>query len=91
MTRARFARVTGLGEATLNRWENGVLIQTLANDRYIRLLARPEIMQVLATLSPDVHQAARAASNAGVNQFRVLNVSDDIRRAQESFQLRLAG
>ena len=41
MTRAVFAQVTGLGEATLNRWENGILIQTLANDRYIRLLARP--------------------------------------------------
>ena len=28
MTRAAFARVTGLGEATLNRWENGIMIQT---------------------------------------------------------------
>ena len=39
MTRAVFAQVTGLGEATLNRWENGIKIQTLANDRYLRLLA----------------------------------------------------
>ena len=44
MTRATFAHVTGLGEASLNRWENGLSIQTHANDRYLRLLARSEIM-----------------------------------------------
>ena len=44
MTRAAFTRVTGLGEATLNRWENGIMIQTLANDRYLRLLANPATM-----------------------------------------------
>ena len=41
MTRAKFAEVTGLGEASLNRWENGLTIQTQGNDRYIRLLALP--------------------------------------------------
>ena len=50
MTRARFAQVTGLGEASLNRWENGLTIQTHANDRYLRLLARPEIMRQLQEL-----------------------------------------
>jgi len=39
MTRAKFAQVTGFGEASLNRWENGLTIQTHANDRYLRLLA----------------------------------------------------
>ena len=38
MSRARFSEVTGLGEASLNRWENGINIQTHANDRYLRLL-----------------------------------------------------
>ena len=47
MTRAAFAEITGLGEATLNRWENSITVQTLANDRYMRLLARPEIMNRL--------------------------------------------
>ena len=36
MSRAAFAQVTGLGEATLNRWENGAVVQNLANDRYLR-------------------------------------------------------
>ena len=56
MTRARFAQVTGLGEASLNRWENGLTIQTRANDRYLRLLAYPEVMrqleEVLASETP---------------------------------------
>ena len=50
MTPARFAEVTGLGEASLNRWENGLTIQTQGNDRYIRLLALPGTMQHLEDL-----------------------------------------
>ena len=38
MTQAEFAEVTGLGTATLVRWENGSMNHTRAYDRYIRLL-----------------------------------------------------
>ena len=51
-TRSSFAELTGLGEATLNRWENGVLIQNRANDRYLGLLAMPDIFDRLSHL-PD--------------------------------------
>ena len=89
MTRARFAEVTGLGEASLNRWENGLTIQTLGNDRYIRLLALPGIMQHLGDL---VERGAflRPASSAGENRFRTLEVTEDLRRDQECFRLRSA-
>ena len=50
MNRSEFAQVTGLGEATLNRWENGTLVQNRANDRYLRLLAIPEVMNRLTQL-----------------------------------------
>ena len=50
MTRSAFAQATGLGEATLNHWENGVVVQNLANDRYLRLLAKPDIMSRLHEL-----------------------------------------
>ena len=63
MTRAEFAHVTGLGEASLNRWENGLLIQTHANDRYIRLLASPEIMSRLQDLT-----AVRRSGKLGETQ-----------------------
>ena len=35
---AEFAKLTGIGVATLSRWECGRLIQTRAMDRYLRLL-----------------------------------------------------
>lgn len=47
MSRATFARATGLGEATLGRWERGALIQNRANDRYLRLLGHPWNMRAL--------------------------------------------
>jgi putative zinc finger/helix-turn-helix YgiT family protein len=38
LSRAEFANLTKLGEATIARWERGALIQNTANDRYLRLL-----------------------------------------------------
>lgn len=90
MTRARFAHVTGIGEASLNRWENGLTVQTQANDRYLRLLARPENMQRLLNLAA-AKRRPPAAPGIGEGRFRVLEVSDEMRRAQERFDLRLAG
>ena len=89
MTRAVFAQVTGLGEATLGRWENGMKVQTLANDRYIRLLAQPWIMRYLKTLGTK-GEVAPPALNGSVLPFRRLEVSADVLREQASFQLRLA-
>ena len=89
MTRAAFAEITGLGEATLNRWENGITVQTLANDRYMRLLARPEIMNRLRSWG-SVVQTSSAASNVSTGQFRILKVSEDVLLEQENFQLQMA-
>ena len=89
MTRARFAQVTGLGEASLNRWENGLTIQTHANDRYLRLLARPEIMRQLEELvapEPPVEQIVVVAGN----RFRTLEVTPALLAEQEGFRLRKA-
>ena len=69
MTRAAFARVTGLGEATLNRWETGIMIQTLANDRYLRLLASPATMQRLKSFG-SAEQSSSSASTGDGKRFR---------------------
>ena len=50
MLRAAFSKVTGIDEATLNRWENGILIQSAANDRYLRLLEVPDNLHRLERL-----------------------------------------
>ena len=87
MTRAKFAEVTGLGAASLNRWENGLTIQTHANDRYIRLLARPEIMQILKEVVY-ARKSPEPDSRLGVNRFRTLQVTDAVRKKQRQFRLR---
>ena len=92
MTRKAFALVTGLGEASLNRWENGIRIQTHANDRYLRLLARPENMvQLRNHAAASRGQDAPEAPDGDGGRFRELSVSASLRREQGSFQLRRAG
>ena len=47
LDRETFARITGLEEATLEKWENGVKIQNRADDNYLRLLESPENLRRL--------------------------------------------
>ena len=89
MSRVGFARVTGLGEASLNRWENGLNIQTLANDRYLRLLKHPVIMRELRTLTEPRASPGPAVAVAG-ERFRALKVTSLVLRKQENFRLRIA-
>ena len=46
-SRREFSVLTGLGEASLGRWECGTLIQSQANDRYLYLLSVPENIERL--------------------------------------------
>lgn len=87
MTRARFAQLTGLGEASLNRWENGLSIQTQANDRYLRLLGNPEIIRHLEDI---VASPSLSPSLPMKKRFRVLEVTGVKRKEGEHFQLRKA-
>ena len=86
MTRAKFAQVTGLGEASLNRWENGLTIQTYAYDRFLRLLsAQPgniRYIEKYANLVPSPRSDAPS-----LNRFRVLKMTPNLLKEQENFQL----
>lgn len=91
MTRAEFAAMTGLGEATLGRWETGVGIQSYANDRYLRLLAQTDGMSRLSSLLRSMRSTdeVRAAGQSGElrSRFRLLQVTGEVRQAQSSFEL----
>ncbi len=91
LSRNEFVQVTGLGEATLNRWENGIIIQTLANDRYLRLLALPLNMQRLKSFGSSA-QTSSSSVNPNGGKFQALSESDIVRhqQGQESFSLRRA-
>lgn len=47
LTQETFARMTGLEEATLDKWENGAAIQGRPDDNYLRLLEFPENLERL--------------------------------------------
>ena len=89
MTQSEFARVSGLGVASLNRWENGLTIQTHGYDRYLRLLeTHPSYIRKIekfANLIP-----SQQSETLTRKQFRVLNVTTNLRKEQENFQLHKA-
>ena len=89
LSRNEFAQVTGLGEATLNRWENGIKIQTLANDRYLRLLALPLNMPILKRFGSSA-QTSLSGVNCDAGKFQKLSESDIARhqQGQGAFSLR---
>ena len=89
MSRVSFAQVTGLGEASLNRWENGLNIQTHANDRYLRLLKHPGIMRQLQALAEPQAPPRPVVAVVG-ERFRALQVNSVVLREQENFRLRIA-
>ncbi len=84
LSRAAFAGITGLGEATLRRWETGAIIQNRANDRYLRLLDDQDNMRALQRLGAD-----RKASVRGWKpSFRCLRDPGRYRQDQADFWLR---
>ena len=95
MTRAAFAAMTGLGEATLGRWERGSGIQSHGNDRYLRLLAQSDGMSRLASVLRSMRDAeeSRSAERAESRQsrFLLLQVNEDVRRDQRDFELVVSG
>lgn len=89
MSRPKFAQVTGLGEASLNRWENGLNIQSLAYDRYLRLLAIPDTMRTLEQVVNEIHGPLTRVILE--NRFRFVDEKDDrLLQEQNSFKLRPA-
>ena len=89
MTQAEFARVTGLGTASLVRWENGSMNHTRAYDRYIRLLESPDVMRRLQRFSEPAVRRAPSPIAAG-GRWRACEDTDALRRRQSSFALRRA-
>ncbi len=86
LSRTAFAEVTGLGEATLHRWEHGIVIQNQANDRYLRLLYSADNIWTLRQLDaePDAPTAGRRP------RFRVLDTRQihRLQVEQSAYQLR---
>ncbi len=64
LTQAQFSEITKLGEATLSRWERGILIQNQAYDNYLYLLGFRKNFDVLRSRDPSGRSEGRYAEGA---------------------------
>ena len=87
MTRTAFAQFTGLGEATLSRWEKGVNIQSVSHDRYLRLLNNDEIMSKLRQIVSRVEASDQEKPDT-IDLFPRLKNSEQLMIEQRLFELR---
>ena len=92
MTRAEFAKISGLGEASLGRWEKGTVIQNYGNDRYLRLLAAPNGIEQLITVLQNVADEKRDQASSGAEsthqRFKFLSNLEETKREEQAFDLR---
>lgn len=89
MSREEFATTTGLGEATLGRWERGEGIQSQANDLYLRILQQPSGSACLFNILDSLHRekSSRTHSSTSEPRFRVLEVNSKVKSEQRGFEL----
>lgn len=89
MTRTAFAELTGIGEASLNRWEKGINIQSFAHDRFLRLLDDPVVLNKLKreVLRIESH---RHQIPDNVSPFKFLRNPKKLKEEQRVFELRKA-
>lgn len=84
-TQALFGELTGIGEASLSRWETGASMPTKAYDCYLYLLTFPENLHRLQA------QASRVRSESGApraHRFQCIQITDARLSQQRCFSLR---
>lgn len=88
MTRSEFAKLTGLGEASIGRWERGELIQSVANDRYLRLLAATDGVLRLRDAIQNPTEEMEDAADDFTPEFQVVCQTEQSRIDRSNFTLR---
>lgn len=87
LSRAEFARVTRIGEASINRWEKALLIQNAAMDQYLYLLLFPENFERIRQRNEHSSRSLFPESEQQPSQFRSLKITPKLRRRAEAFKL----
>jgi putative zinc finger/helix-turn-helix YgiT family protein len=83
----RFAQLTGIGVATISRWERGRLLQNRAMDNYLRLVKRSEENIRFLEERQDSEQPLDPPSNRIKGQFRALRDQAAAERRKQRFDL----
>jgi len=87
MTQAEFADMTALGQATLSRWERGIVIQNQAYDNYLYLMGFSGNLDRIAKRKKLGTEEVLQAAGGKKPHFRKLNVTDDVVARRDSFRL----
>ena len=80
-SKAEFARQTGIGEASINRWERGAIIQNAAMDSYLYLLSLRGNLQALRERGHTTH------TRSLTQEFQSLVVTEEMKTRSNSFKL----
>jgi putative zinc finger/helix-turn-helix YgiT family protein len=87
LSQERFAELTGIGVATISRWERGRLLQNRAMDNYLRLVQRSDENVRFLEKRQDSEAASEPPSNRLACQFRGLKDSAAAERRKQRFDL----
>ncbi|MCY3625164.1 MAG: type II toxin-antitoxin system MqsA family antitoxin [Candidatus Dadabacteria bacterium] len=79
MSKAELARQTGIGEASLSRWERGYLLQNTAMDNFLYLLSLPGNLEALQKRHSDSgHMEPESV-------FQCIGITSALREQQAKF------
>jgi putative zinc finger/helix-turn-helix YgiT family protein len=93
LSRAEFSRVTKIGEASINRWENGLLLQGASMDLYLYLLSFPENFERIQNRKQSAERKSTTIpepsvpSHLGFKRFVALEETEEIRKMADAFTL----
>lgn len=91
LTRDQFAAITGIGSASLSRWETGQLIQGAAHDSLLYLLLHKDNLDRLAAREPDPEYGVKSTKTPQVemqSSFVCIQTSDrELLLRQSQFSL----
>jgi putative zinc finger/helix-turn-helix YgiT family protein len=83
LSQAEFSHITKLGEATLSRWERGVVIQNQAYDNYLYLLGFLENLERVESRKKSKEQDSKVSEPV----FREIEITSELLEQQRSFKL----
>lgn len=87
LTQAQFSEITKLGEATLSRWERGIVIQNQAYDNYLYLLGFNENLERIRESTKESKIMEQIINRNQNPQFRELNVTGELLEKKMNFKL----
>jgi DNA-binding transcriptional regulator YiaG len=87
LTQSQFSEITKLGEATLSRWERGIVIQNQAYDNYLYLLGFNENLERIRNRTKESKITEQIVNRNQNPQFRKLDVTGELLERKMNFKL----